>query len=177
MFDISLLEKFRNPEFENDEKVKYAWFIYCYEIMRCVSLNWKKHISPHTLNNRGKLDLVITCSDEAFGRWLLNLKIPELLAVQESGTEHVNLKKRKGPHDSKIKMQYYSTIYVEVKKSRQDKKVMKKWNEIFWDQVDIHCKNELNKACIENNLRMVSTVTSEHIVLPSRDVIDEEDPY
>ena len=74
-------------------------------------------------------------------------------------------------------MQYYSTIYVEVKKSRQDKKVMKKWNEIFWDQVDIHCKNELNKACIENNLRMVSTVTSGHIVLPSRDVIDEEDPY
>ena len=54
---------------------------------------------------------------------------------------------------------------------------MKKWNEIFWDQVDIHCKNEIIKACIENNVRMVSTVTSEHIVLPSRDVIDEEDPY
>ena len=54
---------------------------------------------------------------------------------------------------------------------------MKKWNDIFWEQVDIHCKNELNKASIENNLRMVSTVTCECIVLPSRDVIGKEDPY
>ena len=73
MFDLSLISKFRDPEYENDEEVKYAWFVYCYEIMRCVSLNWKKHTSAHTIKNRPKLDRVITLSDEAFGRFVLNV--------------------------------------------------------------------------------------------------------
>lgn len=174
LFDLSLISKFRDPEYENDEEVKYAWFVYCYEIMRCVSLNWKKHTSAHTIKNRPKLDRVITLSDEAFGRFVLNVKVPEYFTSKETG---IPAKKKKGPQDTKVKMQCYSIIYAEVKKSRQDKKIMKKWNSIFWEQVDIHCQKELNKICVQNNLRLDSIVTSERVELPTRDDIDEEDPY
>ena len=44
MFDITIPQIFCQSEYENDEEVQQSWFVYCYEIMRCASLKWKKII-------------------------------------------------------------------------------------------------------------------------------------
>ena len=177
MFDITILQKFRQPEYENDEEVKQAWFVYCYEIMRCVSLKWKKSLSKNYICSQAKLDSSITTSDEAFARWLLYLKLPNLLKLAEEGNlnkEEVKKKIKQGPHDSKTNIHLYSTIYGSVKETRSNATTMKKWNDIFWEQTEIFCKNQLRKRCADNSFEMKSIIETHRISLPSRDIINED---
>ena len=153
MFDLSNLQKFRQPEYENDEEVKQAWFIYCYEILRCVSLKWKKSLKQNYICSRTKLDSSITTSDEAFARWLLYLKVPNLIKLAEEGKlDNKGGKKRikQGPHDSKTNIHYYSSIYGYVKETRSNVTSLKKWNDIFWEQTEFFCKNQLRERCVDN---------------------------
>ena len=177
MFKLSIFDKFRNPKFEDDDDVKLAWYTYIVDFMKCVSSKWKKIISEKYMGNRVKIDSYITISDEAFVRWLLWLKLDHYLELNKKGELQLETKIKKtrlGPHDSKHHIDYYSKLYKDVKESRKDGTIMKKWNDIFWEQAEIYCPGKARKKRYGNNYNTNNIGDGENNALPSRDEIEEE---
>ena len=61
-----------------------------------------------------------------------------------------------------------------MKETRSNATTMKKWNDIFREQTEIFCKNQLRKRCVDNSFEMKSIIETHRISLPSRDIINED---
>ena len=61
-----------------------------------------------------------------------------------------------------------------MRDTRLNASTMNKWNDIFWEQTEIFCKNQLRKRCVDNTSEMKSIIETHRISLPSRNIINEE---
>lgn len=74
MFDFDEIEHFYCDDYFESPPTRLAWFLYCYKFLTCVNGDWLRAINPAKARNQINLHRYITVSDEAFVRWVLEVK-------------------------------------------------------------------------------------------------------
>jgi hypothetical protein len=150
------------PEYETNENVINAWYIYVLKILPLVSKKWRDAVTPNRLSKSTSMFLHISISDEALMRWFLTLWVVKHSKTEEDKTgkgqlfEEISeeksfsndskietacsnkgerIIKKRGPHDSNVKLNIYTTLFHEITRARQDYKTAVRWNLIFWNEV------------------------------------------
>lgn len=98
--------------------------------------DWLKSCNPANARNQVYMYRYITVSDEAFVRWVLEVKKSKLLEEKKQGWQVVPSggkvkKKPNGIHDSRQFSQRYAEIHFEVHNKRESLNA-DQWNDIFW---------------------------------------------
>lgn len=98
--------------------------------------DWLKSCNPSNARNQVYMFRYITPSDEAFVRWVLEVKKPKLLEEKKQGWQIVPSggkvkKKPNGVHDSRQFSQRYAEIHLEVNKKRESLNAAQ-WSDLFW---------------------------------------------
>ena len=132
MFNFEEMSHFYDEKYFGNIDTRRAWYIFCYKFLSCVNGEWLKSINPTNARNQVNLFRYITVSDEAFVRWVLEVKMPKLLQEQKEGWPGTNGgKKPNGMHDSRQYSQRYAEIHYQVKQFRSSK-TAEEWNNLFW---------------------------------------------
>lgn len=135
MFDFDEIEHFYCDDYFESPPTRRAWFSYCYKFLTCVNGDWLRAINPAKARNQINLHRYITVSDEAFVRWVLDVKKNKLLEEKRQGWPSASAggkKKPNGMHDSRQFSHLYAEIHSEVKKRRSHSSISHKWNNLFW---------------------------------------------
>lgn len=162
MFDLDLMKYFYDPAYEQDEKVINAWYIYVLKILPIVSKGWKDATAPDKLRIETSMFKYITISDEAIMRWLLEIWIPKLTKTDQPdkamkqtdmknehsdcSEENSKTPKKRGPHDTNVKIDMYTTLFHEIATARKNYSTAVRWNQIFWNEVKTR-----NASMLEEN--------------------------
>ena len=135
MFDFNEIDHFYRDEYFESQPTRLAWFIYCYKFLPCVNGEWLRAINPANARNQVNLLRYITVSDEAFVRWVLEVKKSKLLEEKRQGWPIAsavgNKRKPNGMHESRQFSHLYAEIHSEVKK-RRSVSSSHQWNNLFW---------------------------------------------
>ena len=154
---VNFMKYFYNPEYEKNENVLNAWYIYVLKILPLVSKKWRDAVAPNRLSKSTSMFLHISISDEALMRWFLTLWVAKysktvedvLLektsedeifindsnAVTDCSNKDEKIVKKRGPHDSNVKLNIYTTLFHEITKARKNYSTAVRWNSLFWDEV------------------------------------------
>ena len=151
LFDLSLMDNFYNADYEDDEDVIDAWYIYVLKVLPLVSKKWKDSVAPDKLSKEFSMFNHISISDEALMRWFLKLWVPKLSSDnnackdkqtnEDSENETSNNKddpkisKKRGPHDSNVKLNMYTSLFHDITAARQNYSTAVRWNLLFWEEV------------------------------------------
>jgi hypothetical protein len=135
MFDFDEIEHFYRDEYFDSQPTRLAWFLYCYKFLTCVNGEWLRAINPANARNQINVHRYITVSDEAFVRWVLQVKKNKLLEEKRQCWPIASTggkKKPNGMHDSRQFSHIYAEIHSEVKKRRSLSSISHQWNNLFW---------------------------------------------
>ena len=135
MFDFDEIEHFYRDEYFDSQPTRLAWFLYCYKFLTCVNGEWLRAINPANARNQINVHRYITVSDEAFVRWVLQVKKNKLLEEKHQSWPIASAggkKKPNGMHDSRQFSHIYAEIHSEVKKRRSFSSISNQWNNLFW---------------------------------------------
>jgi hypothetical protein len=116
------------------KKARRNWYIFGYKFLSCVNSEWLKCISGTKVKSSINMFRYITTSDEAFARWVLEVK-REKIEEEPRQEENVEVKKpfvkKKGVHDSNRFSSRYNEIYKIVKNGRtiENRIIYNNW---FW---------------------------------------------
>jgi hypothetical protein len=132
MFQFEEINHFYDPNYFGNNDTRRAWYIFCFKFLSCVNGEWLRSINPSNARNKINMFRYITVSDEAFTRWVLEVKYPKLLQEQKDGWPATSGgKKPNGMHDSRQYSQRYAEIHCQVKQFRSSK-AAEDWNNLFW---------------------------------------------
>ena len=132
MFDFNEIEHFYRDEYFDSGDTRKAWYLYCYKFLTCVNGDWLKSVNPSNARNQVHMFRYVTVSDEAFVRWVLEVKKVKLFDEKLHGWPVASGgKKPNGMHDSRQFSLRYAEIHSEVKKRRSDNN-SHQWNNLFW---------------------------------------------
>ena len=95
----------------------------------------ESYINPANARNQINVHRYITVSDEAFVRWVLQVKKNKLLEEKHQSWPIASAggkKKPNGMHDSRQFSHIYAEIHSEVKKRRSLSSISNQWNNLFW---------------------------------------------
>jgi hypothetical protein len=138
MFTLETMDMFRtDPEEENiNEEVKTAWYHFCLDYFKCVSLKWKHLLNDVDGTNTFPITKCITPSDEAILMWFIRCKYNLMSAQASKGfpKKGVSDRRKSGPHDSSSKLGLFVTYYNGVKEGRDNKEVNEYWDSLFWER-------------------------------------------
>lgn len=177
IFDLDLMDYFYDPNYEKDKNVINAWYLYVMKILPLVSKKWKDATTPEHLSNETSMFHYITISDEAIMRWFLKIWVPKLSqkTVSQKATENENAgelnkqdddnklsgydssKRKRGPHDTNVHINIYTTLFHNVSNARSDHKTAVRWNKLFWDEV-----KKRNAAAVLGDLKTASKRLQTH---------------
>lgn len=162
MFDLGLMNFFYDPAYEKDENVINAWYLYVLKILPIVSKGWKDATAPDKLTVETSIFKCITISDEAIMRWFLEIWIPILTNKANEKPENstksepennnekpdnsIKTPKKRGPHDTNVKLDSYTTLFHEIASARKKYSTAVRWNQIFWNEV-----KKRNETVLEEN--------------------------
>ena len=79
MFSIDLMKHFYDPNYENDDEVINAWYLYVLKFLPLVNKKWRDACATDKLRNETSMFLFVTISDEALMRWFLHIWMQRLL--------------------------------------------------------------------------------------------------
>jgi hypothetical protein len=132
MLDFDEIEHFYDVNYFTNNKTRTAWYIFCFKFLTCVNGEWLKSLNAVNARNQVNMYRFVTVSDEAFVRWVLEVKKPKLQREEKLGWPDSN-KRRKpnGIHDSRQYSHRYAVIHQEVKEHRNGK-IVQDWNNLFW---------------------------------------------
>ena len=156
MFDVVLMNFFYNPDYETDEKVVNAWYIYVLKFLPLVNKKWREATAPDKLKNGASMFHSITISDEALMRWFITIWVPILVTKKENELKKNELKKndnedkedkpiKRGPHDTNVKATIYTHLHHSITNARRNYNAAVRWNQIFWDEVKKRNSNFLTE--------------------------------
>ena len=80
---VNFMKYFYNPEYEKNENVLNAWYIYVLKILPLVSKKWRDAVAPNRLSKSTSMFLHISISDEALIRWFLTLWVVKFAKMEE----------------------------------------------------------------------------------------------
>jgi hypothetical protein len=166
MFDLSLMDFFYNSDYEEDENVINAWYIYVSKFLPLVNKKWREATTPDNLINTLSMFKYITISDEALMRWFLKIWVPILKSKQEKISKQENEKddqdnnvgkevktSKRGPHDTNVKASIYTVLHHEITNARRNYNAAVHWNIIFWNEVKQRNANFLDNGCSKSSNR------------------------
>jgi len=145
MFDISLMDKFRDPEISTDEdevtvEVRNAWYMFINEFCTAVSFHWANYLKRVDLNENATFISRLTASDEALAMWIITVKFDEVNEhaqfIREHGDEEwrrSKAKRKSGSHASKSRLQEFITLHKRVIDRRSDASSNILWERMFFD--------------------------------------------
>jgi hypothetical protein len=132
MFDLIELQNFYKDENFETNATRHAWFLFCFKFLTCVNGDWLRCLNGSAAKTQTSIFWFVTASDEAFVRWVLEVKTPKLLRQKEEGWPLTSGgKKPQGQHESRKFSHRYTEIYYEVKLMRS-KQNASQWNNLFW---------------------------------------------
>ena len=152
LFDLNLMDYFYNSEYEDNENVINAWYIYVLKILPLVNKKWKDAVAPDKLSREISMFSFISISDEALMRWFLKLWVPKLSKNDNTSekeatndesddeTDNNNIKnpkipKKRGPHDSNVNLNIYTSLFHDITSARRNYSTAVCWNMLFWVEV------------------------------------------
>lgn len=144
MFPLEMFQSFRNYEedanFLVTDDVKKAWFVFINEFCRNVSYEWNEYLKNIVNLETSTFFSNLTTSDEAFAQWIITCKYEEIKAeateINIIGIENWQVKRKKrkkGPHNSRSKMDVYFSIYNSIQKHRRNTNANVYWQRMFFE--------------------------------------------
>lgn len=153
MFSLEMFKSFRqyeeNVNFLVNDDVKKAWIVFINEFCRHVSYEWNEYLKNIMSKETSTFFGNLTTSDEAFTEWTITCKFDEIKTeaseIDLIGMDNWQVKRKKrkrGPHDSRQKMNIYFSIYNRVLKHRQNRDSNRYWQSLFFEQYFSNKQNE-----------------------------------
>ena len=137
MFNLDEMDHFYDDEYFHNIATRQAWYVYCYKFLTCVNGEWLKSVKATHARYQVNLFRYVTVSDEAYVRWVLEVKKPKLIKEQLKGwPSNSGGRKPNGTHDSRQFFPRYAEIHYEVKKKRSYPN-SHNWNNLFWSMYRI----------------------------------------
>ena len=169
MFDIKLLDKFRDidkkDESSIDDDVKKAWFTFNKEFCRCVSFHWTNYLKSIERKENASFKGMLTASDEALAMWLVKIKYEEAKAetdyINEFGNDAWKKSRKKhksGTHDSKWKLDEYIELHQSIIEKRSNHESNTLWEKLFFDS-HFHQSNGQDDTEIVSKGEVLTTVS------------------
>ena len=89
MFQIDDTKKFYSKEVTKE--IRLSWYIFAYKFLICVNSDWLKALSGNKAKLMVNMFKLVSVSDEAFTRWVLEVKYNRCL--EDVKNESIQLKK------------------------------------------------------------------------------------
>jgi len=154
MFSCEVTKEFRSSTSDTSmtlqEYTNKAWVSFLYDFCPLVSYEWNDYLKNVIHTDTASFFGNLTTSDEAFTQWVILCKFDE---VRKEAEEIDNLgketwyekrkKRKRGPHDSREKMELYSNIYQSIVRHRSDRNEYHKWQHFFFENF-LKDKEKLN---------------------------------
>ena len=166
MFDLQIMNKFYNKDYEKDKEVLEAWYLYCYKLLPSVSKQWRDAVCSEKLPHKTNMYKCITISDDALVRWLVELWMPRLLQRKANQWKPVVKSLGRGPHESLEKRDDFVSWYEVIKESRQDPYLAFKWNDLFWNEVERKHADKFNRKSLRVNKTIANALATNLKPLP-----------
>ena len=108
-----------------------SWYLFVFKFLICVNGALLKSLQGPQVKEQKNIFNFVSVSDEAFTRWVLEVKLLKVLAeVNNTNLQKAPFQKPKGQHDSLLFSARYCDIYKEVLVGRTVTR--NDWNDIFW---------------------------------------------
>lgn len=137
MFNVEDTSKFYDKNIPKD--IRRIWYIFAYRFLTCVNSDWLKAVSSSRVKSQTHMFRFISVSDEAYVRWILEVKRNKFMSLARQEAEHFGSKdfnktfqKPKGFHDSTKFSSRYIEIHKQVKDGRKQQEDKDLWNAYFW---------------------------------------------
>jgi hypothetical protein len=177
MFTLANLNAFRYHDGEDDctvaTEVVDAWFVFLNDFCRLVSYEWNEYLKNLMNQEAATFFQTLTTSDEAFCEWTVTCKYEEMQQqaeeIKSKGLNNwmVERKKRKrGPHDSRQKIDLYSRIYKRIEQHRKNKVANAKWQKLFFDR---YFKEKLESLLDETDNEDDTSTSTRIFYIPTLD--------
>jgi hypothetical protein len=105
-----------------------------------VSYEWNDYLKNIIHTDTASFFGNLTTSDEAFTQWVIFCKFEEVREeaeeIEKIGKEFWNQqrkKRKRGPHDSREKLELYSNFYQSIVRHRNDKNEYHQWQHFFFE--------------------------------------------
>lgn len=134
MLDFEEIEHFYDETYFDNNKTRITWYIFCFKFLTCVNGEWLRSLNGANARSQTNMFRFVTVSDEAFVRWVLEVKKPKLLLEQQNGWPNSTKGRKSKPngiHDSRQFSGRYAIIHQQVKEHRNSK-TFHNWNNLFW---------------------------------------------
>ena len=129
MFDLEQTSQFYDPKVPKG--ARKPWYLFVFKFLICVNGDLLKSLQGSQAKEQKNIFNYVSVSDEAFVRWVLEIKYREVSAESYNPqNESKTFQKPKGKHDSLIYASRYYEIYTEVLEGR--KVTRNDWNDVFW---------------------------------------------
>lgn len=134
MFNIENASEFYDAKVPRDHR--QAWYLFVYKFLVCVNGDLLKSIQGSKVKEQKNIFQDVSVSDEAFTRWVIEVKYKKVMSEVEN-PENIETKKKKnfkkppGQHASIMYSSRYAAIHAEVLKGR--KTTRNDWNDVFWN--------------------------------------------
>jgi hypothetical protein len=146
MFKLELMDKFRlnqqgGVESSVEEEVRDAWTSFLADFCTLVSYEWHEYLNNVVNIESASFLGNLTTSDEAFAEWTIRCKFQETFAGAEEIKKHgkeewmnSRKKRKRGPHDSREKMDVYSKLYHTILEHRKNRVTHLVWQQMFFEK-------------------------------------------
>jgi hypothetical protein len=131
------MKLFYNNNYQDNEEVRHAWYIFVLKFLPLVNKQWRDCTAPDKLKKKTSMFRSITISDEAIVQWFITLWVPLLEDRRKNDWVYSENKTGKGKHDIKVNSDSYTIIHMEIENARKDRDRAVRWNNIFWEEVEI----------------------------------------
>lgn len=146
MFSIEMLEKFydfkEDANFEVDDEVKKAYFVFIKDFCSCVSRYWRKYLEVIRVRDAATFVNNLTPSDECYALWYLkcNYEREEKIALYSKTHSKQEIKQFEKEHPKGVNhsIEYfnqYCDIFDKIEEHRVNAKAFKHWQHIFLNSI------------------------------------------
>jgi hypothetical protein len=170
MFQMNVMESFRTQrvdmiEISLRDDVKEAWISFLSEFCTLVSYEWTEYLNNVVKKETASFFGNLTTSDETFAEWTIRCKYAEVQSdteeIKKQGKEawlKSRNKRKRGPHDSREKINLYSQLYQKILQHRKSKVSNLEWQKLFFESYISNHGNETNEKDVLDESSRLSSI-------------------
>ena len=170
---LDQMDKFYDPAFVDDTKVREAWFVFCYYFLPKVNKTWKESLQKSRLKKTTCIFTSITTSDEALVKWFVQLWKPKLEEDERNGWPKQSNKFGEGEHEIKTRLREYILIHQSISNSRAGNNLQNglQWDAVFWEEVKKRFPSVFQEKFAKSSNALIGNENEDGFSLPGLDNI------